>query len=71
MLLDTKKSQKARKSIVVLMSYQIRCNTLLQNATDIITKCNNFFIIKWDKTLLQSQSGFVLQIVTVYYKMQS
>ena len=36
---------------------------LLQNATDIINKCNSFFIIKFIRNLLQNASGF-------FYKMR-
>ena len=38
---------------------------LLQNVTDIITKCDSFFITKCDRSLLQNASGFLLQNVTV------
>ena len=33
--------------------------------TDIITKCNSFFITKRDKLLSQNVSGFLLQNVIV------
>ena len=39
----------------------IHYDTLLQNATDIITKCDSYFITKCDKSLLQNVSGFLLQ----------
>ena len=39
----------------------IHYGTLLQNATDIITKCDSYFITKCDKSLLQNVSGFLLQ----------
>ena len=58
-------------------------DTLLQNAADIIIKCDSYFITKCDKSLLQNSSGFLLQNATVirncddfiakcdsYYKMQ-
>ena len=38
----------------------IRCDSLLQNATDVITKC--------DRSLLQNASGFLLQNATVIAK---
>ena len=41
----------------VTVSYLIRCDSLLQNATDIITKC--------DISLLQYTSGFLLQNATL------
>ena len=37
---------------------------LLQNATDIITKCDNYFITKCDRSVLQNASGFLLQSAT-------
>ena len=40
----------------------IHYDSLLQNARDIITKCN--------RSLLQNASGFLLQNATVYYKIQ-
>ena len=49
----------------VTVSYLIHYDTLLQNATDIITKCDSYFITKCDRGLLQSASGFLLQNATV------
>ena len=49
----------------VTVSYLIRYDSLLQNATDVITKCDSYFITKCDKSLLQYTSGFLLQNVTV------
>ena len=43
----------------------IHYGSLLQNATDIITKCDSYIIIKCDKSLLQNASGFLLQNATV------
>ena len=43
----------------------IHCDTLLHNATDIITKCDSYFITKCGKNLLQNASGFLLQNATV------
>ena len=37
----------------------------MQNATDIITKCDSYFITKCDISLLQNASGFLLQNATV------
>ena len=56
-------------SVTVL--YLIRYDTLLQNETDIITKCDNCFIttvmiLLCDRSLLQNASGFLLQNVTVF-----
>ena len=49
----------------VMVSYLIHCDSLLQNATDIITKCDRYFITKCDKSLLQNASGFLSQNATV------
>ena len=49
----------------VTVSYLIRCDSLLQNATDIITKCDSYFITKCDRSLLQNASDFLLQNATV------
>ena len=62
----------------------IHSETLLQNATGIITKCYSYFITKYDRSLLQNALGFLLQNAAVllqnarvitkkrrfYYKMQ-
>ena len=45
-------------------------DVLLQNVTDTITKCHNYFITKYDTTSLQNMSGFLLQNATGYYKMR-
>ena len=47
------------------VSYLINYGTLLQNATDMITKYDSYFITKCDKSLLQNASGFLLQNATV------
>ena len=49
----------------VTVSFLIHYDSLLQNATDIITKCNRYFITKCDRSLLQNESGFLLQNATV------
>ena len=41
---------------------------LYYKATDIIIKCDSFFITKCDKSLLQNASRFLLQNGTIYYK---
>ena len=43
----------------------IHCDTLLQNATGIITKCDSHFYTKCDRTLSQNASEFLLQNATV------
>ena len=47
----------------VTVSCLIRYDSLLQNVTDVITKCDSYFITKRDRSLLQNASGF-------YYKMR-
>ena len=42
----------------VTVSYLIHYDSLLQNATNIITKCDSYFIRKCDRSLLQNASGF-------------
>ena len=49
---------------MVIVSYLAHYHTLLQNATDVITKCDSYFIIKCGKSL-QNVSVFLLQNVTV------
>ena len=49
----------------VTVPYLIHYDSLLQNAPDIITKCNSYFITKCDRILLQNASGFLLQNATV------
>ena len=39
-------------------SYLLHYNSLSQNATDIITKWDSYFITKCDRSLLQNASGF-------------
>ena len=48
----------------ITVSYLIR-DSLLQNVTDIITKCDSYFITKCDRSFLQNASGFLLQNVTI------
>ena len=35
------------------VSYLIRYESLLQNASDVITKCGNYFVTKCDRSLLE------------------
>ena len=56
---------------MVLVSGLVPYKTLLQNATDIITKCNSYFIRKCDKSLLQNVSGCLLQTATVLLKIST
>ena len=56
----------------------IHYDSLLQNATDIITKCDSYVITKCERSSLQNTPGFSLQNATVllqnatmfYYKMR-
>ena len=45
----------------IIVSYLIDDDNLLQNAIDLITKCDSVFITKCDRSLLQNASGFLLQ----------
>ena len=49
----------------VTVSHLIHYDSLLRNATDIITKCDSYFITKCDRNLLQNASGFLLLNATV------
>ena len=57
-------------SIVVTDLYFIHYNIFLQNVICIITKSDNHFVVKCDKNMLQNVSGFLLQNMTFFYKMQ-
>ena len=48
-----------------MVSYLVHYDKLLQNATDITTEYDNYFITKCDKILLQNALGFLLQNPTV------
>ena len=50
---------------MVKVSYLFHYVTLLKNVTDIITKCDSYFITKCGKSSLQNVSGFLLQNATV------
>ena len=49
---------------MVVVSYLVHYDTLLQNATNVIAKCERYFITKWDKSSLKVVSPFLL-----HYKM--
>ena len=57
---------------MVTLSYLGPYDTLFQNVTGIITKCNSYFITKLGKNLLQNSSGLLSQNGTLllrnYYK---
>ena len=63
MVIDTKKFHFGSKE---WDSYLVHYDTLLQSATDIIKKCDSYFITNCDKSLLQNVSGFLLQNATVF-----
>ena len=48
-------------SLGFTVSYLAHYETLLQNTTNIIAKCDCYFITKYDKSLLLDASGFLLQ----------
>ena len=56
------------ESVEVTVVYLVHYDTLLQNATDIITKCDSYFITKYDKCLLQNASGLSLENTTVSWR---
>ena len=73
MFLDTRKSNFESRQC--FFSYLVHYDTLLQNAADIITKCEISFITKCDNSLSQNASDFLLhnaivllQIATVMIK---
>ena len=43
-----------------MLRFYICYNSILQNATDIITKCDSYFVTKCDRSLLQNSSSFLL-----------
>ena len=49
----------------VTISYLMHYDNLVQNAANIVTKCDCYFITKYDRSLLQNASGFLLQNETV------
>ena len=49
----------------ISVSYLIYYDSLLQNTTDIVTKCDSYFITKKGRSLLQNVWGFLLQNATV------
>ena len=51
---------------MVLISQLFHYYALLENKTDVITKCNNYLITKCDKSLLQNASGFLKQNPTSF-----
>ena len=62
------KKMKFWETIAIVLSYLVHYNNLLQNATDIITKCDSYFITKCDKSLLQDASAVLLKHAAVITK---
>ena len=66
-------------STVVTGSYFAHQDNLLQNVTDILTKCGNYFTSKCDSSFItkcnkksfQNASGFLLQHTTVVVKYEN
>ena len=52
----------------VTVSYLIHYDSLLQNPTDIITKCDNYFIAKCDRSSLQNALGSLIQNATALWQ---
>ena len=52
------------------VSYLICVDSLLHNATDIIAKCDSYFITKGSRSLLQNSSSFFYKIRQFYHKMR-
>ena len=50
----------------VTVSFLIRYDTLSQNATDIITKSDSYFVTKCNRSLLLNVSVFSLQNATMH-----
>ena len=48
-------------SIGVQASHLVHYNSLLQDSTDIIIKCNSYFIIKCNKSLFRNALGFLIK----------
>ena len=55
----------------VTVSYFTRYDSLLQNAADVVTKFDSYFITKCYRSLLQNASGFLLQNATFVTKCDS
>ena len=55
---------------MVYISYLVHYDTLLQNPRDIITKCDSYFIIKCNESLLQDAPGFFYKIAQIYFNFQ-
>ena len=51
----------------ITVSYLTHYDNLLENVTDIIKKCDSYFITKCHRSLLENTLGFLLQNATVLF----
>ena len=54
----------------VIVSYFIYYDSLLQNTTDLITKCDSYFITKCARSLLENATVLLQNATEVHYKMR-
>ena len=57
-------------SKVLTVSYLVHYNTLLQNAADIIAKCDSYLIAKCDKSYDKMRQMFYYKMWQFYYKIR-
>ena len=57
-------------SKVLTVSYLVHYNTLLQNAADIIAKCDSYLIAKCDKSYDKMCQMFYYKMRQFYYKIR-
>ena len=57
-------------SKVLTVSYLVHYDTLLQNAADIIAKCDSYFITKCDKSYDKMRQVFYYKMWQFYYKIR-
>ena len=53
---------------MVTVLYLFHCSSLLQNVTDIITEYGSYFVTKYDQSLSQNASDFLLPSATCITK---
>ena len=51
----------------ITVSYLTHYDNLLENVTDIIKKCDSYFITKCHRSLFENTLGFLLQNATVLF----
>ena len=54
---------------MVTVLYLFHCSSLLQNVTDIITEYGSYFVTKYDQSLSQNASDFLLPSATCITKL--